>query len=282
MAGFDLFDDKRFANNHQSGSDYRILTTSAIIQGDDGLPGARRPDDHPLDADLRRLGGATASAPAPGSSTTPGASSKRWTFNVGLRYDKNDGVDSQGRAVVKDSALSPRVSATFDPKARRQLDPQRVVRATTWPPSPTAIGDGGSAGGQAATIDFAYLGPPVNTGNPSSPVPTERALKTLFDWFNANGGTNRPTRGAPVIPGLNTRIGDSLQSPNSREITLGVTRRLGAQGSVRVDGIYRRFHDFYITRIDSTTGQGAGPVRDELRPAASSRTTTTSSAATGA
>ena len=31
--GYDLFNDKRFANNHQSGSDYRILGTSSIIQG---------------------------------------------------------------------------------------------------------------------------------------------------------------------------------------------------------------------------------------------------------
>lgn len=28
-----MFDDRRLANNHQSGSDFRILTTSAIIQG---------------------------------------------------------------------------------------------------------------------------------------------------------------------------------------------------------------------------------------------------------
>ena len=32
VAGFDMFDDERFANNHQSGSDYRINTTSAILQ----------------------------------------------------------------------------------------------------------------------------------------------------------------------------------------------------------------------------------------------------------
>src|SRR5262249_39329057 len=33
VAGFDMFDDKRKANNHQSGSDYRVFTTSAILQG---------------------------------------------------------------------------------------------------------------------------------------------------------------------------------------------------------------------------------------------------------
>ena len=109
--------------------------------------------------------------------------------------------------MVKDSALSPRVSATFDPKG----DGNWTVNASYAQyvaAIANSIGDGGSAGGQPATIDFTYLGPPVNTGNPASPVPTDAALQTLFDWFNANGGTNRPTRGAPVIPGLNTRIDD--------------------------------------------------------------------------
>src|SRR6185295_17553057 len=90
---------------------------------------------------------------------------------------------------------------------------------------------------------------------PANPVPTDRALQILWDWFNANGGTNRPIRGSPTIPGLNTKVGDRLKSPNARELTLGLTRRLGARGSVRIDGIYRKFHDFYITRIDTATGK---------------------------
>ena len=33
--GYDLFNDKRFANNHQSGSDYRIFATTSFISGQD-------------------------------------------------------------------------------------------------------------------------------------------------------------------------------------------------------------------------------------------------------
>src|SRR5439155_4707552 len=120
-----------------------------------------------------------------------------------------------------------------------------------------SVGDAGSAGGQPATIDFDYLGPSVNVGNPANPVSSAVALQTLFDWFNANGGTNRPTRGAPSIPGLNTHIDNTLKSPHSEEVTLGLTRRLGARGAVRIDGVYRKFHDFYVTRIDTTTGRVA-------------------------
>jgi hypothetical protein len=36
--GVDSYNDHRFANNHQSGSDYRILGTSTIVQGSDILP----------------------------------------------------------------------------------------------------------------------------------------------------------------------------------------------------------------------------------------------------
>ncbi len=35
--GYDLFNDKRFANNHQSGSDFRILGTTSIIGADNSI-----------------------------------------------------------------------------------------------------------------------------------------------------------------------------------------------------------------------------------------------------
>ena len=253
VVGFDLFDDKRFANNHQSGSDFRVLTTSAIIQGTTLFPVL---DDRTIIRWTPIFVGSEGNR----FRTYSGFINDAWslnrhvTFNLGLRYDKNSGVDSQGRAVVKDSAISPRLSATFDPKGDGAWT-VNAAYAQYVAAIANSIGDSGSAGGQPATIDFTYLGPPVNTGNPASPVPTDAALTTLFGWFNANGGTNRTTRGAPSIPGLNVRINENLKSPNSREITLGVTRRLGSRGAVRVDGIYRKFRDFYVTRIDQSTGK---------------------------
>jgi hypothetical protein len=159
-----------------------------------------------------------------------------------------------GNLVVKDSAFSPRLSATFDPKANGQWT-VNASYAQYVAAIANGVGDAGSAGGQPATIDFDYLGPAVNTGNPANPVPVDQALNTLWSWFNSNGGTNRTPRGAPSIPGLNTRIDESLKSPNAREITAGVTKRLGNRGSVRVDGIFRKFQDFYTTRTDTTTGK---------------------------
>jgi hypothetical protein len=118
-----------------------------------------------------------------------------------------------------------------------------------------SVGDSAAAGGQPATIDFDYLGPTVNTGNPANPLPTDQALQILWDWFNANGGTNRPIRGTPSVPGVNFQIADRLSSPNVQEFTLGLSRRLGTRGLVRVDGVFRTYGEFYALQRDLSTGQ---------------------------
>ncbi len=251
--GFDLFDDKRFANNHQSGSDFRVYSTQTIIQGTNIFPVL---DNRTFIRWTPIFVGSEGNRFRTYSGFVNDAWSfnKHWNFNVGVRYDKNSGVDSQGRAVVKDAALSPRLSASFDPRGNGEWT-VNASYAHYVAAIANSVGDAGSAGGQPATIDFDYLGPAVNVGNPANPVSAAVALQTLFDWFNANGGTNRATRGAPSIPGLNTHIGDTLKSPHSQEVTLGLTRRLGTHGVFRVDGIYRKFRDFYATFINLTTGK---------------------------
>ena len=251
--GFDLFDDKRFSNNHQSGSDYRVFTTSSILEPDGTVIPVIGPRTFIRWTPIFVASVGNRFRTYSGYVNDAWTYDKHWSFNVGVRYDKNGGVDSQGRTVIKDSAFSPRLSATFDPKGNGDWTLNAAyghyVAAIA-----NSVGDSGSAGGQPATIDFAYLGPSVNAGNPANPVSTADVLTTLFNWFNANGGTNRPTQGPPSIPGLNTHIGSSLKSPHTQEVTLGLSRRLGTRGAVRVDGVYRKYHDFYVNRVDTTTG----------------------------
>jgi hypothetical protein len=57
------------------------------------------------------------------------------------------------------------------------------------------------------------------------------------------------------LPGVNVRIVTPLTSPNADEYTVGTSRQLGSRGTLRVDGVWRRYHDFYSQRADMTTGR---------------------------
>jgi hypothetical protein len=255
VGGFDVFNDQRFSNNHQSGSDYRIFGTTSIIQGSNIFP-------------VFNNDGSTFIRWTPIFQSSQGNNFKtysgfvndawrfntHWSFNVGVRYDKNSGADSIGRVVVRDSAFSPRFSATFDPKGdgnwALNASYGKYVTAIA-----NSIGDSSSPGGIPATIDFDYRGPAINLGNPANPVDQNTAIQQVFAWFNANGGTSRPTRGAPSIPGLTSQIRNNLASPNVIEFTLGVSKRLGNRGLFRIDGTYRKYRDFYADLVDLTTGR---------------------------
>lgn len=258
VGGVDIFSDKRLSNNHQSGSDYRIFGTGAIITGT-GAGSQIYPIFNNDGSTFIRWTPIFQNSQGTNFKTYSAYLNDQWrynnrlTFNVGIRYDKNGGEDSVGNAVVKDSAFSPRLSVTVDPKGDGDVT-LNASYAKYVAAIANSIGDSSSPGGQPATIDFDYLGPAVNVGNPANPVSQNDAIKTLFDWFNANGGTNRTTRGAPSIPGVTQAISGNLASPNVVELAAGATKRLGSRGLVRLDGVYRKYQDFYSTRLDPSTG----------------------------
>jgi hypothetical protein len=80
-------------------------------------------------------------------------------------------------------------------------------------------------------------------------VPTADALRAIFDWFYANGGTNRPLRSSPSYPGVNRKIAEELITPSAWEYSLGFAGLLGNRGSYRVDFIYKDFRDFYTDSV---------------------------------
>jgi outer membrane receptor protein involved in Fe transport len=268
--GFDMYDDIRKNNNYQSGSGYRLYANNTIIRGSgEGtvlypvvIPGTSNTQSsaayilwNPLAADSVGSRFRTYSL----FLNDTWRFDKKWSFNVGVRYDKNDGKDQTGTTVVKDSAFSPRLSASFDPKGDGSWTVNaglaRYVAAIA-----SGIGDAGSAGGRTASFQYVYRGPAINTDlNTPNPVPAAEALRTVFDWFFANGGTDRPLRSAPSYPGVNRLVADGLVSPSVWEYSLGVTKRLGNKGLVRVDGMYRTWQDFYTEKVDTTTGKVSDP-----------------------
>ncbi|HXU30545.1 MAG TPA: TonB-dependent receptor [Thermoanaerobaculia bacterium] len=264
VGGYDSFDDIRAADNHQSGSDYRVFGTGAIIRGTNIFP--------VFDSN-------TVIQFNPIAESTQGTSFKtnsyfandswrfndRLSFNIGFRYDQNDGKNAQGRKVASDSNFSPRLAATWDPKG----DGSWIVNASYGKyvaGIANSVADSTSTAGAPATFQWEYDGPPVNLGNPANPADSAAALTTLFNWFNANGGPNGnlPLIGV-AIPGGNQVIRGSLNSPNAEEFSLGFSKQFAGRGIVRVTGIHREFSDFYATRGDLTTGTVPNPSNPSSR-----------------
>ena len=121
--GYDLFNDKRFANNHQSGSDYRILGTTSIITGSGTAQqifpqflgdGTTIIQWNPIPLSSRGSNFRTHSA----FFNDAARLSDRLTLNLGVRWDKNDGQDQEGKTVITSNAWSPRLGLIYDPTGR--------------------------------------------------------------------------------------------------------------------------------------------------------------------
>lgn len=252
--GYDLFNDKRFANNHQSGSDYRIFATTSYIVGQDVIPEFLGSDG----STIIQWNPIPVGSQGTNFRTHSVFYNDNWrinthlTANLGLRYDKNHGADSFGRLVVKDSALSPRMGIVWDPAGDQRWSVTgsfaKYVSAIA-----NSIADSSSPAGNPQTFQFVYRGPGINAAGPVTPTPD--AIAQVFAWYNANGGANLPLAGAPTIPGLTPQIRGSLDSPNNLEYAAGVNRQFGGRAAVRVDAVYRNFRDFYVSILNTTTGR---------------------------
>jgi hypothetical protein len=262
--GYDRFNDIRRADNHQSGSDYRILSAGALLTG----AGAGENDIFPI-----FLGDGTTTIQwnpileeSHGSDfrTHSGFINDTWrvgnrlTANVGLRYDKNRGADQSGNVVAKDSAWSPRLGVIWDPTGTGRwsvtASVAKYVAAISNP-----VADSSAASGNPQTRQFIYRGPSINGPGTATPTPTAQAIRSVFDWFFDNGGASLPLNGAPTIPGVTPKIADGLSSPSAWEYAGGLSRQFGARASLRADLLVRHYVDFYMRRADTATGKVQDP-----------------------
>jgi carboxypeptidase family protein/TonB-dependent receptor-like protein len=259
--GYDLFNDKRFANNHQSGSDYRILGTSSIVNADSSIvpvflnDGSTLIQWNPIPSGSQGTNFRTHSLFYNDNWRVNG----HLTANLGIRYDRNRGADSAGRLVAQDSAFSPRAGVVWDPAGDQKWSVTasfaKYVAAIA-----NSIADSSSPAGNPQQFRFVYRGPNVNA-SPNGPLTaTPDAIATVFAWYNANGGANLPLSGAPTIPGVTPQIQGSLDSPYNLEYATGVNRQFGSKAAVRADYVYRDFRAFYVTVTNPSTGQ----VQDQL------------------
>lgn len=275
VAGIERFSEHRFANNYQSGSNFRLFVNSV-----QRINGVLYPTVTP-----GRSGSAAFLIWTPIFSLQQRESSlgsdsafvndrwdlnERWSFNLGVRYDKNDAVDSSGNTVSKDSKITPRLNATFDPMGNGK---QRITASYAQYASRIVDGPGTAAAsaGNPATIYFQYQGPAINpAGTPADQlVDTRAALAIVQDWLvhacNSAGqcGTSNLSLLRPqpqFVPGYDTRIDSRLSSPYVQEYTVGYGAQWFQNLVTRVDLISRDWKDFYAFRVDQTTPQQTDPL----------------------
>jgi outer membrane receptor for ferrienterochelin and colicin len=277
VAGVDVYKEMRKNDNYQSGSSFRVQASGAGIIG----TGSANPVIYPI----FKNDNTTYIDYLPLVATTKGNDIRtysvflndawrlndRLSFNIGVRYDRNNSKDQGGSAVVKDANYSPRLGATWDVmgdgKWKANAGFARYVMGIS-----TAIVDAGSVGGRTATYSYFYKGPQsVNVGcseaaQANCTMTADKALPILFDWFFAANGRQDgipgklTTRTTPNVPGTTTRVGKNLKSPNSDEYSIGLAREIGQQGAVRVDYVYRNYRDFYGDFRDMSTGRVYEPV----------------------
>ena len=275
VAGLDNFKEKRFAENHQSGSDYRMYVTTAFFD----TAGNIYPQFNPSNTFIRWTpifikGSQDKQQTQSGFVNDKWDFNQHWSFNVGARYDKNDAVDANGTVASKDSAISPRLTAIFDVKGNGR---QRVTASYNQYVSRIIganIGDQNQSAGSPGAIDYAYGGPVINpTSNPTQ-TSLPDAISQAFAWFASQcGGIVNGTvdaskcpssllraGGARSIPGFVAVYNGRLKSPSVDEITLGYGTQIASSGYAKVDLIHRSWKNFYAGELTQNTPKAQTPL----------------------
>jgi hypothetical protein len=254
--GYDGYNDHRVANNHQSGSDYRITGTNAIVQGSNIYAqfladGATLIQWNPIFSPSGGTNFRTHSLFYSDSWRV----SNRVTANLGVRQDRNHGTDSSGTLVADNASWAPRLGVIVDPTGSQKWTVTGSV-AKYVDAIANTVANAAAAGGNPDTYQFAYLGPEINK-DPNGPLTsTADGIRQVLDWFNSNGGATRTLApGAAVtVVGVTPLVGN-LSSPNVWEYATGVSRQFGSRAALRADALYRRYADFYAIRTDMATGR---------------------------
>ncbi|HSP13630.1 MAG TPA: TonB-dependent receptor [Thermoanaerobaculia bacterium] len=273
VGGVESFAEHRFANNYQSGSNFRVFVNSVARYN-----GTLYPTLTPGKSGSAALLFWTPIFELQRNDSSFGTNSAfindrwdlndHWSFSLGLRYDKNDATDASGNKVSKDSRVTPRLNATYDIAGNGR---GRVTASYAQYASRIVDGPASSqaAAGSPASIYFQYLGPAINpAGTPVDQlVDTHTALQMVNDWFthacNAQGkcGTDNldlirttgPFGGTASVPGYTSRIDGSLGSPYVSEYTIGYGAQWASNLVTRIDLVARDWKDFYAFRVDSGT-----------------------------
>jgi outer membrane receptor protein involved in Fe transport len=264
VAGYDDWHQKRVSDNHQSASDFTvgIYTAYAGKTTRDANGNARITLDPEL-GDFATIIWWPILQSSKGNdlNTKSLFLNDKWdftnklSFNVGGRYDKNQGLDSAHQKIADDSKFSPRLGLIYDVFANG-----RVRLNASYSEYVSAIADGNvadaaSPAGSPSYTYYLYGGPAVHNAT------TKEFLQTMYTWFQSVGGTsNKDWFLGGKTNGLASIIPEPLQSPYVGEYTVGIGSQVGSRGFVRADIIHRNWKNFYESETNLTTGQIFDPL----------------------
>lgn len=260
VAGFDDFAELRHENNFQSGNDFRIWG-DFIYVGNSVYFHANPTRGFIEWTPITQLSKTSNAAVKSAFVNDKWDFNQHFSFNLGVRYDKNDAVDQSHNKVSDDSAVSPRLGVIYDVtgNGRNRISANYAKYVSHID---NGINDTVAVGGQPGSIYYNYRGPEINApGTPTDQlVPTAQVIKMMFDWFNSAGGVNGYKDIDSIsVPGLTAKLAGTLKSPNAQEFSFGYGHQFGTNAYVRADLIHRIWGDFYVSFTNPTTGQNVTP-----------------------
>ena len=168
--------------------------------------------------------------------------------------------------MVKDSASQPAPLRHLRPQGRRRPGPSTRPTPSTWPPSPTASATPARRAASPRPSTSPTWAPPSTPATPPARSPASEALQHALRLVQRQR-RHQPARraGAPAIPGVNTRIGDPLKSPNVPRVH---ARRDAPAGGARLGAPGRRLPQ--VPRLLQPRASTAPPARSRTRSAGAS------------
>jgi outer membrane receptor for ferrienterochelin and colicin len=264
VVGYDRFSSTRVSNNWQSGSSWLLYASSVKTDGTNLYP--------VIDENSYLL-----YAPIPEQSQGSDMLTNslffndtwrlndRFSFNVGLRWDKNDATDAAGQTTANDSAFSPRLAANWDVFGDGKLRLTASYATYVGQIQEGIAGSGATGAGAPASYYYYWAGAPINANTTGPWLSTDEVLRRMYAAEGVTGLNQFPKRGADVasVPGVNLLIPEPISSPKTNEYVLGVGGTLGKNVTYRVDAVRREYEDFYGTKRDTSTGQVTDSVGNE-------------------
>jgi hypothetical protein len=171
-----------------------------------------------------------------------------WSFNLGVRYEKNKD-DAKGGLSVSSDSIVPRLAASFDPKGDGKWKFDVTYAEYAGKATAGQFGAGSSQGNPSLAYGY-YIGP---DGLGTNFAPGFDLNNYVFYYFFA--------------PLQTLDLDENLKTPKTREFTVAAGMQLSKGGYLKATYVDRDTTDFIENFIDSNSRlvfPSVGPVTSDL------------------